>query len=53
VTRTKGIFIAGCIQWPKDIPASMTQGAVAAARILGKIHVMLLLNISNKEAATA
>jgi heterodisulfide reductase subunit A len=35
---TEGIFLAGCIQGPKDIPASVTQGAAAAARILGRIE---------------
>jgi len=37
-TMTDGIYIAGCIQGPKDIPASVVQGAAAAARILGKIQ---------------
>ncbi len=37
-TMTEGIFIAGCVQGPKDIPASVAQGAAAAARILGKIQ---------------
>jgi heterodisulfide reductase subunit A len=37
-TVTEGIFIAGCVQGPKDIPASVAQGAAAAARILGKIQ---------------
>jgi len=37
-TMTEGIFLAGCIQGPKDIPASVTQGAAAAARILGRIE---------------
>ena len=36
-TMTEGIFIAGCVQGPKDIPASVAQGAAAAARVLGKI----------------
>ena len=35
---TDGIFIAGCAQGPKDIPASVAQGAAAAARVLGKIE---------------
>ncbi len=35
---TEGIFIAGCVQGPKDIPASVVQGAAAAARVLGKIQ---------------
>jgi heterodisulfide reductase subunit A len=37
-TMTEGIYIAGCVQGPKDIPASVAQGAAAAARILGKIQ---------------
>jgi heterodisulfide reductase subunit A len=37
-TMTEGVFIAGCVQGPKDIPASVAQGAGAAARILGKIQ---------------
>jgi heterodisulfide reductase subunit A len=35
---TEGIYIAGCAQGPKDIPASVSQGAAAAARVLGKIE---------------
>jgi heterodisulfide reductase subunit A len=37
-TMTEGIYIAGCAQGPKDIPASVSQGAAAAARILGRIQ---------------
>ena len=37
-TMTEGIFIAGCAQGPKDIPASVAQGAAAAARVLGHIQ---------------
>lgn len=37
-TMTEGIYIAGCVQGPKDIPASVAQGAAASARILGKIQ---------------
>jgi heterodisulfide reductase subunit A2 len=37
-TMTDGVYIAGCAQGPKDIPASVVQGAAAAARILGKIQ---------------
>jgi len=37
-TMTEGVFIAGCVQGPKDIPASVAQGAAAAARVLGKIQ---------------
>ncbi len=36
-TMTEGIFIAGAIQGPKDIPASVAQGAAAAARVIGRI----------------
>ena len=36
-TMTDGIFIAGVCQGPKDIPASVAQGAAAAARIQGMI----------------
>ncbi len=37
-TLTEGIFIAGACQGPKDIPSSVTQGAAAAARVLGRIQ---------------
>ncbi|MCP4421831.1 MAG: CoB--CoM heterodisulfide reductase iron-sulfur subunit A family protein [Chloroflexi bacterium] len=37
-TMTEGVFIAGCAQGPKDIPASVVQGAAAAARVLGRIQ---------------
>jgi heterodisulfide reductase subunit A len=37
-TMTEGVFIAGCVQGPKDIPASVVQGAAAAARVLGRIQ---------------
>ncbi len=37
-TMTDGIYIAGVAQGPKDIPASVAQGAAAAARALGKIQ---------------
>lgn len=36
-TMTDGIFIAGACQGPKDIPASVAQGAAAAARVAGMI----------------
>ena len=36
-TMTEGIFIAGVCQGPKDIPASVAQGAAAAARVLSLI----------------
>ncbi|MBI9044378.1 MAG: CoB--CoM heterodisulfide reductase iron-sulfur subunit A family protein [Anaerolineaceae bacterium] len=37
-TMTDGIFIAGCAQGPKDIPGSVSQGAAAAARVIGRIN---------------
>jgi heterodisulfide reductase subunit A len=37
-TMTEGIMIAGCVQGPKDIPSSVSQGAAAAARVLGRIQ---------------
>jgi heterodisulfide reductase subunit A len=37
-TMTEGIFIAGCVQGPKDIPTSVAQGAAAAARVLSRIQ---------------
>jgi heterodisulfide reductase subunit A len=37
-TMTEGVFIAGVVQGPKDIPASVVQGAAAAARVLGRIQ---------------
>lgn len=36
-TMTAGIYIAGACQGPKDIPDTVSQGAAAAARILGVI----------------
>ncbi len=36
-TMTDGIFVAGACQGPKDIPASVVQGAAAAARVAGMI----------------
>ncbi|HSQ25696.1 MAG TPA: CoB--CoM heterodisulfide reductase iron-sulfur subunit A family protein [Anaerolineales bacterium] len=37
-TMTEGIFIAGCVQGPKDIPTSVAQGAAASARVIGRIQ---------------
>jgi heterodisulfide reductase subunit A len=37
-TMTDGVFVAGCVQGPKDIPASVSQGASAAARVLSRIQ---------------
>ena len=36
-TMTEGVFIAGVCQGQKDIPATVAQGAAAAARVLGLI----------------
>jgi len=36
-TTTDGVFVAGACQGPKDIPASVAQGAAAAARVQGMI----------------
>jgi len=33
-TNTAGVFLAGCCQGPKDIPASVSQGSAAAAKVL-------------------
>ena len=41
-TMTEGVFIAGCVQGPKDIPSSVSQGAAAAARVLGRIQMQEL-----------
>jgi heterodisulfide reductase subunit A len=37
-TMTEGVFIAGCVQGPKDIPSSVAQGAAAAARVISRIN---------------
>jgi heterodisulfide reductase subunit A len=37
-TMTEGIFIAGAVQGPKDIPSSVAQGSAASARVLSKIQ---------------
>ncbi len=37
-TMTEGIFIAGCVQGPKDIPSCVAQGAAASARVIGRIQ---------------
>jgi heterodisulfide reductase subunit A2 len=37
-TMTAGVYIAGCAQGPKDIPASVSQGAAAAARVIAAIQ---------------
>lgn len=33
-TNTSGVFLAGACQGPKDIPASVSQGSAAAAKVL-------------------
>ena len=37
-TMTDGVFAAGCALGPRDIPTSVSNGAAAAARILGRIQ---------------
>jgi heterodisulfide reductase subunit A len=37
-TMTEGVFVAGCVSGPKDIPASVAQGSAAAARVLSRIQ---------------
>jgi heterodisulfide reductase subunit A2 len=37
-TMTAGVYIAGCAQGPKDIPASVAQGAAAAARVIAAVQ---------------
>jgi len=37
-TMTEGVYIAGCAQGPKDIPASVAQGSAAAAQVLWHIQ---------------
>jgi len=36
-TMTDGVFIAGCVQGPRDVPDTVVQGAAAAARVLSII----------------
>ncbi len=36
-TTRKGVYLAGCCQGPKDIPASVAQGQAAAGRILQQL----------------
>jgi heterodisulfide reductase subunit A len=36
-TMTEGVFAAGAALGPRDIPASVSNGAAAAARVLGRI----------------
>ncbi len=37
-TMVDGVLVAGACQGPKDVPASVSQGAAAAARVAGLIH---------------
>ena len=37
-TDAPGIFLAGCIQGPKDVPDSVTMGSAAAAAAAGVMH---------------
>jgi heterodisulfide reductase subunit A len=37
-TMTEGVFIAGCVSGPKDIPASVAQGSAASARVVSYIE---------------
>ncbi len=37
-TMTEGVFVAGCVSGPKDIPTSVAQGSAAAARVLSRIQ---------------
>ncbi len=36
-TSRDGVFMAGCVQGPKDIPSSVAQGYAAAGRIIGRL----------------
>lgn len=53
-TMTDGVFVAGACQGPKDIPASVAQGAAAAARVLsiigqGEIEIEAATSVVNEE----
>jgi heterodisulfide reductase subunit A2 len=43
-TNTSGVFLAGCAQGPKDIPASVGQGSAAAAKVLSMLSKDFLEN---------
>ncbi|NCC94943.1 MAG: 4Fe-4S dicluster domain-containing protein, partial [Opitutae bacterium] len=56
-TMTDGVFVAGACQGPKDIPASVAQGAAAAARIQamitkGKVMIEPIVASINEEACS-
>ena len=44
-TVREGIFMAGCVQGPKDIPSSVAQGHAVAGRIMGKLQPGERLNL--------
>jgi heterodisulfide reductase subunit A2 len=41
-TNTAGVFLAGAAQGPKDIPASVSQGSAAAAKVLSMLSKDML-----------
>ncbi len=41
-TNTAGVYLAGCAQGPKDIPASVAQGSAAAAKVLALLSKDML-----------
>ncbi len=41
-TNTSGVFLAGAAQGPKDIPASVSQGSAAAAKVLSMLSKDML-----------
>jgi heterodisulfide reductase subunit A2 len=54
-TMTDGVLVAGACQGPKDIPASVAQGAAAATRVLsiigqGEIEIEAATAIVNEES---
>ncbi len=56
-TMTDGVFVAGACQGPKDIPASVAQGAAAAARIQamitkGKVMIEPIVASIDEEACS-
>jgi len=56
-TMTDGVFVAGTCQGPKDIPASVAQGAAAAARVSamitkGKVMIEPVVATIDEEACS-
>ena len=56
-TMTDGVFVAGVCQGAKDIPASVAQGAAAAARVMGmitkgKVMIEPIVATINEEACS-